>query len=158
MEIAQIMTKSPTCCSPSCTAEMAARLMQQSDTGFLPVIDNVFSRKLAGVVTDRDLCMAVVATGRDAMHVMVHECMNPKPFCCDPDEEVHRALQVMKDCKVRRLPVTDVDNRILGVITIGDLIRRTSIEPGKIYEVLDAILEPVDAEVEAVPELVGDQA
>jgi CBS domain-containing protein len=65
MKVGEIMTKKPVCCRPSSSTLSAALLMKESDTGFLPVIQDLFTPTLVGVVTDRDLCLCVVASGRD---------------------------------------------------------------------------------------------
>jgi CBS domain-containing protein len=65
MKIKHVMTKDPTCCVPSDTAQRAARIMRDEHAGVVPVIDNEQGRKVTGVVTDRDLCMNVIAEGRD---------------------------------------------------------------------------------------------
>jgi CBS domain-containing protein len=65
MKVSEVMTKKPVCCWPSSSTLSAALLMQETDTGVLPVIQDRFTPTLVGVVTDRDLCLHVVASGRD---------------------------------------------------------------------------------------------
>lgn len=124
MKIRKIMSKAPTYCTPSCTAEMAASLMHQSDTGILPVVQDSLDLKLVGVVTDRDLCLAVIAARRDPAHTVVNECMSRNAVCAGPEDDVRHALELMAEHQVRRLPVVDEHGRVLGMLSLADMIEQ----------------------------------
>jgi CBS domain-containing protein len=125
MKIGEIMTLDPICCSLEDTAEQAASLMQELDVGVLPVVESDKCFKVVGIVTDRDLCLKVVAEGRDARQVRVLECMTPAVICCHRDDQVQAVIELMQTYKVRRLPVVDQENRIEGIISTADLALRT---------------------------------
>jgi CBS domain-containing protein len=91
MRVRHVMTKNPSCCVPSDPAPRAAGIMRNEDTGIIPVIENEQSQKIVGVVTDRDLCMNIVAEGRDSRTVSVDACMTTAVVTCSPNDAVERA-------------------------------------------------------------------
>lgn len=142
MKIIEVMTRKPACCWPSSSALAAAILMKERDTGILPVIEDPFTPKLAGVVTDRDLCLHVVAGGRDPAQIWISECMTPDPVCCATEDDAGHALQLMKEHRVRRLPVVNQKNEVVGIVSLSDLIRTAAVESGAIAAALQAICQP----------------
>ncbi len=142
MTISEVMTKNPAFCAPSSSAQTAALVMQQKDTGILPVTEDAFSRKLVGVVTDRDLCLAVLVRGRDPAHVWVQECMARDPATCHLDEEVGAALRRMREHRVRRIPVVDEAGNLKGIVSLADLVRQRVISPVELFDTLEKICEP----------------
>src|SRR5215472_8558335 len=104
MKVAEIMTKRPVCCWPSGSTLSAALLMQEADTGVVPVIQDPFTPILVGVVTDRDLCLYVVASGRDPSSSWVDGCMTRDPIYCTEQDDISHALELMKTHQIRRLP------------------------------------------------------
>jgi CBS domain-containing protein len=141
MRVRDIMSKEPACCTPACSAQVAANLMREAGVGFLPVLEK-FSRRLLGVVTDRDLCLFVVAQGRPASKVTVRECMTPNPLPCRGSDDVETALELMRGNALRRLPVVNEEGTVEGVISVDDLIRYAQIEPKNIKAALSRICEP----------------
>jgi CBS domain-containing protein len=120
MKVREIMTPSVRTCFPETNLAHAATLMWDSDCGVLPVISG--DRKVLGVITDRDICMAAATKGRRADEILVAEVIGNQVFSCRPEDEVHAALKVMKDRRVRRVPVTDAEGRLEGVLSMNDLI------------------------------------
>jgi CBS domain-containing protein len=144
MTISEVMTRNPAFCAPSSSAQTAALVMQQKNTGILPVTEDAFSRKLVGVVTDRDLCLAVLVRGRDPAHVWVQECMAREPVTCYPDEEVGAALRRMREHRVRRIPVVDEAGDLKGIVSLADLVRQRAISAAELFETLEKICEPAE--------------
>ena len=142
MKVDEIMTKKPVCCQPSSSTLSAALLMKESDTGFLPVIQDLFTPTLVGVVTDRDLCLSVVASGRDPSSSWVDGCMSNHPIWCSEQDDVSRALDLMKIHQIRRLPVVNEKHEVVGLLSFGDLVHRSGIEANAILAALQAICEP----------------
>lgn len=140
-QITKVMTRDPTCCLPSDSAQAVARIMLEKDVGAVPIIDNHESRKLVGIVTDRDLCLGVIAAGRD-LHAPVEDCMTPKTVSCHPEDPVNKAVDLMEENQVRRIPVVDQANRIRGILSLGDVVRRSQVDGGTTREVLERISEP----------------
>jgi CBS-domain-containing membrane protein len=141
MKIRKIMTKAPTYCTPSCTAEMAANLMNQCDTGILPVVQDSLDLKLVGVVTDRDLCMTVIAARRDPAHTMVNECMSRNAICVGPEDDTKQAADLMAEHQIRRLPVVDEHGKVLGMLSLADMIEQDALS----FEVLASTMKKVCA-------------
>jgi CBS domain-containing protein len=142
MKISEVMSKHPACCWPSSSALAAAMLMQQRDTGILPVIQDPFTPKLVGVVTDRDLCLHVIAGGRDPAHIWISECMTEDPVCCTAEDDAGHALALMKDHRVRRLPVVNERREVVGMLSLSDLVRKANIDSSEITAALRAICAP----------------
>ncbi|HYX69483.1 MAG TPA: CBS domain-containing protein [Terriglobales bacterium] len=140
MQISEVMTRELVSCMPVCSAQGAAEMMRQHDIGILPVVFNRFSRKLLGVVTDRDLCLAVVASGHPA-EVEVQECMTADVVTCAPHDDVQVAIHLMQEHQVRRLPVVDAEGRLAGMLSLADLVRHGVIDPKDLYLTLRKICE-----------------
>lgn len=143
MLVSDIMTLEPNCCTPEATAQTAAGQMRQWCMGVLPVVEDLATRKLVGIVTDRDLCMGVVAAGKVPGHATVGECMTRAAVCCAAGEPVARALDVMRDHHVRRLPVVDSSHRVVGIVSLTDIIRYAALSEGEIVAAVSHICEPV---------------
>lgn len=153
MKVRDIMTEPPLTCTPETSVAVAARLMREADYGTLPVIDS--RGQLAGIITDRDICLALAATNRNALHVAVHEVMTRKVFSALLDDDVHSALATMKSARVRRLPVRDEFGRLKGMLSIEDVVVRglegDGIAAGEIVAALRAMYGRVPAVIEAAP-------
>ncbi len=142
MKVSEIMTKNPVCCWPSSTTRSAALLMQETETGVVPVIQDPFTPILVGVVTDRDLCLHVVAAGRDPSSTWVDACMTGDPVCCADQDDVSRALDLMKTHQIRRLPVVNEKHEVVGILSLGDVVRKGGMEAGVIAATLQSMCEP----------------
>jgi len=118
------MTPNPKCCLPSDNAVQAARLMKIEDVGSLPVCGSGDSRRLVGIVTDRDLALNVVAEGRDPNSTRIESIMTREPYTCREDEDLKTALERMEDNQVRRIPVVDRNGMLTGIISQADLATR----------------------------------
>src|SRR5687768_25221 len=125
MRCSDLMTRNPKFCLPSDTVQVAAIIMRQEDCGIVPVLENN-SKKLVGVVTDRDLCIIVISDGRDPMTVKVDECMTDEIISCRPDDNIDQVIEKMQFNQVRRIPVIDSNNNLVGIISLSDLVRRDS--------------------------------
>jgi CBS domain-containing protein len=117
--------------------------MQQLDIGALPVVLDPSTPRLLGMVTDRDLCLHVVAGGRDPADIWISECMTVNPICCAVGDDVRYALELMEEHQVRRLPVVNAKHEVAGILSLSDLVGKGSINSGEIAEALRTICEPV---------------
>ncbi len=95
------------------------------------------------MVTDRDLCLHVVASGRDPADIWISECMTVNPICCAVGDDVRYALELMEEHQVRRLPVVNAKHEVAGILSLSDLVGKGSINSGEIAEALRTICEPV---------------
>jgi CBS domain-containing protein len=118
----EIMTPDPQCCTPDDTLRDAARLMADYDCGCLPVVDDKDGKQVVGVLTDRDIAVRGVARGKTP-DSKVNDVMSPAPACCFAEDEVEEVERIMAEKQVRRVPVLDRDERVVGMIAQADLAR-----------------------------------
>ena len=141
MRVSEIMHEYPVCCTEVDTARHAAELMKEQHAGALPVVEKKSGGKLIGVVTDRDLCLRVIAEGRDPREVRVQECMTGSPIFCKPEDEADFALSLMREHHVRRIPVVDVDRHVCGMISFANLVGN-HVDPEQVFEMLKSVSIP----------------
>ena len=134
----EVMTKNPICCLPNAMAAEAAEMMKSENIGSLPVVENEQTMKLIGIVTDRDLTMKVVAAGLDAKSTKVQSVMTHKVVTCHVDDDLQKALDAMAEHQLRRIPIVDNDNKIVGIIAQADVATRVD-QPEKTAEMVKEI-------------------
>ena len=132
------MTKNPVYCLPEDTVVKAAGLMKSKNIGSIPVVENEQTRKLVGIVTDRDLALKIVAKALDANSTKVASVMTRKLVTCHVDDDVQKALDSMSTNQLRRIPVLDSDNRLVGIIAQADVATRVN-QPEKTAEIVKDI-------------------
>ena len=120
----EVMTKDPVCCLPSDMVGGVAKLMKRENVGSIPVIENEKTRKLVGIVTDRDLALKIVAKELDAKSTKVEAVMTRKLVTCSAEDDLQKALDAMSEHQLRRILVVDKDNKILGIIAQADMATR----------------------------------
>jgi CBS domain-containing protein len=111
------------CCTPQDTAAHAARAMRASGCGCAPVVEDTKTRKLVGVVTERDVCCGVAADDRRASDVRVQEIMRPASACCGVDESVGDARRKLDEHQTTSLPVVDGAGGCCGTVSVHGLER-----------------------------------
>ena len=119
MKIREIMTAQPRTCEPATSLAAAAALMLDADCGMLPVVEE---GRLVGVVTDRDMYIALATRNRLASDMTVGEVARQQVFTCEPDDDVQAALATMKQHRVRRLPVEGFGGTVAGVVSMNDIV------------------------------------
>lgn len=137
-----VMTKNPTCCSAGDPVNMAAEIMKNEDVGSVPVIESQENPRLVGVITDRDLVLRVIADGKDYHSVKIQDVMSMNPVTCAPDNTLQDATDKMSEHQIRRLPIVDGRQHVVGIIALADLATRVT-KPKKTAEVLEEISQPV---------------
>jgi CBS domain-containing protein len=120
----EVMTKTPVCCLPGDLVSQAANLMKNGHVGSIPVIENEETKKLIGIVTDRDLAVRIVAEGLDAKSTKVETIMTRKLVTCHAEDDLQKALDAMSENQLRRVPIVDDDNKIIGIIAQADVATR----------------------------------
>lgn len=142
MKARELMTENPECLTVEDTVQKAAQRMRELDVGLMPVVDDASSRRLRGVITDRDIATRHVAEGHDAGNCRVeNEMTRDNLYTVTPDDDMDTVMERMKAGQVRRVPVME-DDRIVGIIAQADLAIRTS----------DARAEEVESTVEKISE------
>jgi CBS domain-containing protein len=126
MKIQEIMTCDVQCCAPDTNVAAAAKMMWDSDCGALPILN--VQGQVMGMITDRDICMAVATKNKLASEITVWETSSGKAYTCRETDDIHRALDVMKRERVRRLPVVDEDGVLQGIVAMNDFVLAASDE------------------------------
>ena len=137
----EVMTKQISCCVSGDTAARVAQAMKSEDIGSVPIVDSQESKKLIGVVTDRDLAIHIIAEGRDPNTTRVEQIMTRKLVTCGPDDDVQQALDAMARHQIRRIPVVDSAGRVVGIIAQADVATRVQ-QPEKTARVVERISQP----------------
>jgi CBS domain-containing protein len=127
MKVKEVMMGTPYHIPLAANLGMATELMWKGNCGFLPVVDA--EQKVCGVITDRDICVALGTRNQTAGQMLVEEVVQCKVYACNPEDDIHVALQTMGEGHVRRLPVVDLSGNLAGVISMDDLLFRA--EPNR---------------------------
>ncbi len=98
----------------------AARLMWENDCGVLPIIKD--GRKVIGLITDRDVCMASAMRDKNPSAISVEEVMTGQVYAVNPEDNIDQALQVMQQHQIRRLPVIDLEGELQGILSMNDIV------------------------------------
>ena len=138
MKVKEIMTPNPKACGPDDTLGAAAQLMWDADCGILPVEE---AGKLVGVVTDRDMYIALATRNRLPSDVRVSEVATKATSTCQPEDDVLAALATMKQKSVRRLPVVGPEGVLVGVLSMNDIVLAAGPKKGNVATeaVVDAL-------------------
>jgi len=119
MNVEMMMSSDVVSCRPEDSMAQAARAMWDRDCGVVPVVDA--DRHLVGIVTDRDICIAALTKGRTLDSMAVAEVMRQRVYSCRPDQTLRAVHALMREFQVRRLPVVDQHDRLVGIVSINDL-------------------------------------
>jgi CBS domain-containing protein len=122
VRVQEIMTKDVSFCSPGTNAAAATEMMWTRNCGALPIVED--GRGVVGMVTDRDLLIALGTSNRNAADLPVGEVMNKDLSLCSPDDDVRDALKTMAQRKLHRLPVVDKDGALKGILSLDDIALR----------------------------------
>lgn len=140
MKVKDIMTTDLKTCTPDTTVAEAAHLMWDGDCGILPVVDE---GALVGVVTDRDMYIALATQNERASQLRVGAVATTALTTCAPEDDLRTALSAMKRAHVRRLPVVGFGNAVMGILSMNDVLRAAAagkaIANDDIVETLQAI-------------------
>jgi CBS domain-containing protein len=119
MTIEQIMTPSPATCGPTDNLAQVVERMWDADCGIVPVVDD--AGRLLGVITDRDICVATATRGMAPGDMKASDMVRGHAITCRPDDQLQTALTLMKQHRVRRLPVTTKEGILHGVVSLNDI-------------------------------------
>lgn len=124
----------------------AAKEMWENDCGALPIVKD--GRKVVGMITDRDICMATAMRDRNPSAISVEEVMNRIVFAAEAEEDIEQALQTMREHKVRRLPVLNLEGELQGIVSMNDIVlkakgngKKPQIDYGDVVRTYQAICE-----------------
>jgi CBS domain-containing protein len=137
MKVRDVMSSNPVCCVPEDTAQKVAQIMCDHNIGSVPVVVDQHSRELLGMITDRDLCCSVIAAGLDSRSTHIKEFVSVHLVTCRDGENVDKCEKAMQDHQVRRIPVVDGENRVIGIVAQADLALND--KPEKVSQTVKAI-------------------
>ncbi len=120
MKIREIMTRDPACCVLSDTAQTVARILCDRNIGSMPVVADQQSRKLVGMITDRDLCCSILAQGLDAK-AKIGEFISLPALACREGENIETCERLMQEHQVRRIPIVDAEDCVIGIVSQADV-------------------------------------
>jgi CBS domain-containing protein len=141
MRIQDIMTRDPACVTPEATAREAAQVMLREEVGLVPVVEKDGSKRLVGVVTDRDLAIRCVAEGKDGS-CSVRDVMSSDSLAtCRQSDDVDTLMGAMRSEKVRRIPIVDERGGLVGIVSQADIVRKAK-DSARAEETIEEISEP----------------
>jgi CBS-domain-containing membrane protein len=129
MKVKDVMSPDVKACWITESLADAAKAMWENDCGILPVIKD--GRKVVGLITDRDICMAVAMREHHASGISVEEVMTGEVYAVGPDDDIHQALETMQEHKIRRLPVVDAEGELKGILSMNDIVLKAKEPSGK---------------------------
>jgi CBS domain-containing protein len=124
MKVESLMMQGVASCRAEDAANQAALMMWERDCGAIPVVDE--DSHVVAMVTDRDLCMASSLEGKALREIPVRSAMSQHLWSCSREDELSDAEQIMREHRVRRLPVVDREGRLEGILSLSDLVREAS--------------------------------
>ena len=139
MKVKEVMSTNPACCTLNDTAQSAAKRMCELNVGAIPVIDGD-SHQLIGMITDRDLCCSIVAQGLDARTTPIQKYVTLNPVTSRDGENVENCERLMQQHQVRRIPVVDAENRVIGIVAQADLALKD--RPERVHKTVAEISKP----------------
>ena len=141
MKCKEIMSHKTRWCTPECTVKEAVQLMQEHNCGAIPVVDE--DMFVQGMVTDRDITLFVILQGKSPETTKLGEFMSRDVITCYEDETLDELVSKMKKYKIRRIPIINSENKLEGMISLGDVAVKAPTEGYETYETLEKISEPV---------------
>jgi CBS domain-containing protein len=133
VRVEDVMVRTPKSCRSDTNLGDAAEMMWNQQCGILPILDS--DDRVLGVVTDRDVCLARGTCSRLPGDVTVGEVTTGKVYACTADDDIHAALATMREKKVRRLPVLNATGKLVGILSMDDVVLHAeSCRPGKTSE------------------------
>lgn len=121
MKVREVMVEDVEACTPSTSLASAVEILWRRDCGVLPVLDA--QGRVVGIVTDRDIAIALGTRGRRAPELTAGEAMTSPAHACGPEDDIRKAIEIMKAHRVRRVPVVDPGGRLAGIVSVHDLAR-----------------------------------
>jgi len=150
MQIREIMTQNPTCCTPDSTLQDVARMMQENDCGCIPVVNNHNEMKPVGTVTDRDITIRTVATNQNPINMKASDIMTTDVATVKPQMSIEECFDVMEDREIRRVLVVDDQGKCCGIVAQADVVQ-SGASPIRTNEVIREISESDSSYKQRIP-------
>ncbi|MCY7317154.1 MAG: CBS domain-containing protein [Ramlibacter sp.] len=137
--VSKVMTRGVRTLTPSDTLAQAARVMEELNVGVIPVCEG---EKLVGVVTDRDIVVRGLARALDANSTQLKQVMSTEVRCATEEQDLDQVLKTMANAQIRRMPVVDAKQRLVGIVSIGDIAAKDRHNDADLAESLGDISAP----------------
>ena len=137
--VRDVMTPDPQCVRDGDSILDAARIMQSADTGVVPVIDG--GKKIIGMITDRDIVVRLIAAGKDPQKSRVSEAMTKSVRKVDENAPINEVVELMSNAQIRRVPVVNRNNEIVGIVSLADLATTARTKSDKVGKTVEEISE-----------------
>jgi len=134
--VRDVMTPNPECVTEKDSLRDVARIMKDQDTGVVPVVDG--GRKIIGMITDRYIVVRCVAEGKNPLEAHVNDVMSKSVRKVREDQTVNDVIGLMKSSEIRRVPVVNQRDEIVGIVSMGDIATESS-ERGKVGDAMQDI-------------------
>lgn len=128
MRVQDLMTSNVKACTADTDLATAATMMWDYDCGIVPIVNT--ERKVVGVITDRDIAIAAATRALNPSSIRVGDVITGRVYACAPDDDSVAALRTMRDQRIRRLPVLDRQQRLVGILSMNDLVARAETRKG----------------------------
>jgi CBS domain-containing protein len=145
MKASEMMTRDPRTCEPNHDLACSIRIMREEDTGIVPVTEGNGEARVVGVVTDRDIALALGERDASPSDVTVGDVMETDVVSVNPDADVREVSRRMQEAQVRRILVVE-DGRLVGIISTADLARASAHKDGRLGEEVESVMEKVSEE------------
>jgi CBS domain-containing protein len=145
MQVKDIMTPAPACCTADVALTEVARMLRDHDCGALPVLETNGDYKLVGIITDRDMVVRGLADGSDPLHLTAGDCMSMVLATVTPETSVEDCGKRMEEHHVRRVPVVDDKGECCGIVALADLARHAP--PTQTGKIVRQVSQPEDSPV-----------
>jgi CBS domain-containing protein len=140
MQVGELMTANPACCTPDSTLQEVARMMEQNDCGCIPVVNSLSDKKPVGTITDRDITIRTVAASHNPIDMKASDIMTTNIATIRPQMSIEECFDVMEDKDIRRVLVVDDAGRCCGIVAQADIVQ-SSANPMRTNEVIREISE-----------------
>lgn len=140
MQVREVMTADPACCTPKTGLRDVAQMMVEHDCGEIPVVENTQTKLPIGVITDRDIVCRTVAQGLNPLDLTAADCMSKPCVTVTPEMSVEQCGKILEENKIRRVPVVDANGSCCGIVALADIALYT--RPGVVVEVVKEVSEP----------------
>ena len=125
MQVKEVMTADPVCCTPDTPIPVVARMMVDNDCGEIPVVDDKASKLPIGVITDRDIVCRVVAKDINPQGTIAIDCMTKPCVTVTPEMSIEQCCRIMEENQIRRVPVVDAGGSCCGIVALADIALQT---------------------------------
>lgn len=134
-QVRDVMTPNPECVSEKDSLRDVARIMKDRDTGVVPVVND---KKIVGLITDRDIVVRGLAEGKDLGNASISELMTRNVRSVREDATLNEVISLMSSSEIRRVPVVNGKDEIVGILSLGDIASDTNLD-GKVGKTVESI-------------------